>query len=154
MKEKYRNIPEILKREIRFRFVCGMVFEVLFLMIQLQYKDMSFSFPFLLLGFAALISGCRLLRCCVKGDYLCIQGTCGQLETFGIRKRVKGICVDTESKRVRVSVHRKTGNLARGNQITLYLSKRTPVYEWDGNCMVCGYYALEAKERVLEGEKT
>ena len=50
-----------------------------------------------------------------------------------------------ESKRVKISVHRKIGNLARGNQVTLYLSKKTPVYEWDGNCMVCGYYALEAQ---------
>ena len=145
MKEKYRNIPEVLKREIRFRFACGMVFGVLFLIIQLHYKEVSFSFPCLLLGFMTLISGCRLLCCCVKGDYLCIRGICGQLETAGIRKRVKRICVDTESKRVKISVHRKIGNLARGNQVTLYLSKKTPVYEWDGNCMVCGYYALEAQ---------
>ncbi len=152
MKKKYRDIPEILKREIWLRLVGGMFFLVLFFIIQLQYKDVSFSFPCLFLGILLLVNGCWLLYCCIREDYLCVQGTCGQVETSGIRKRVKSVCIDTERKRVRVSVHRKTGRLARGNQVTLYLAKRTPVYEWDGSCMVGSYYALEAKERISEGD--
>lgn len=152
MKKKYRDIPEILKREIWLRLVGGMFFLVLFFIIQLQYKDVNFSFPCLFLGILLLVNGCWLLYCCIREDYLCVQGTCGQVETSGIRKRVKSVCIDTERERVRVSVHRKTGRLARGNQITLYLSKRTSVYEWDGSYMVCSYYALEAQKSVSEGE--
>lgn len=119
MKKKYRDIPEILKREIWLRLFGGMFFLVLFIIIQLQYKDISFSFPCLFVGILMLVNGCWLLHCCIKEDYLYVQGTCGQVETSGIRKRVKSIYIDTERKRVKVSVHRKkTGQRKSGHTVS------------------------------------
>lgn len=95
-----------------------------------------------------IVNGGWLLYNSLQGNYLCVQGVCEQIETTGIRKRVKSICVSIDKNMLHVPVKRKAKGIAQGDTVILYLSDKTPVYEKDGGYMICSYYALEIKKGV------
>jgi len=73
---------------------------------------------------------------------------CEQIETTGIRKRVKSICISIEKNMLRIPVRRRAKSIFRGDTVVLYLSDKIPVYEKDGEYMIYNYYALEIKKEV------
>ena len=78
---------------------------------------------------------------------MCIQGTCEKIETVGLRKRTKGIWVQLEGNVVKIPIRQRMKVLSIGDTVIIYLSDKTPVYEHEGNYMICSYYALGIEKR-------
>ena len=148
MRDKFKQLPEVLQRQVLIRFVGGIVFLFLFIVIQIYFADIYFSLPCLLFGSVMIVNSGWLLYNSLQGNYLCVQGVCEQIEITSIRKRVKSLCVRIDKNMLQVPVKRKAKGIAQGDTVVLYLSDKTPVYEKDDGYMICSYYALEIKKGV------
>lgn len=146
MRDKFRQLPEVLQRQILTRFVSGIIFLFFFIVIQICFADIYFSLPCLLFGGVIIVNGGWLLYNSLQGNYICVQGICEQVETTGIRKRVKSICVNIDKSMLHIPVKRRLRDVTHGDTVILYLSDKTPVYEKDNGYMICSYYALEIKK--------
>ena len=147
MKERFYELPAPLQKQIAIRIVGGAVFLLLFVIILLGFRDFYFSLPCLLLSGFLLINGIRLCYNSFAGTYMCIQGTCEKIETAGLRKRTKGIWVQLEGNVVKIPIRQRMKVLSIGDTVIIYLSDKTPVYEHEGNYMICSYYALGIEKR-------
>lgn len=148
MRDKFKQLPEVLQRQVLIRFVGGIVFLFLFIVIQICFAGIYFSLPCLLFGSVMIVNGGWLLYNSLQGNYLCVQGVCEQIEITSIRKRVKSICIRIDKNMLQVPVKRKAKGITQGDTVVLYLSDKTPVYEKDDGYMICSYYALEIKKGV------
>ncbi len=146
MKEKFSNIPKSLQKQILVRLIAGMVFLLLLIVILVCFRDLYFALPCLLLSGFLFINGIHLFYNGSKGKYICIYGICEHIETFGIRKRIKAIGIAFDGYSLRIPVRERMKRLSIGDTVIVYLSETTPVYEQDGEYMVCSYYALEAEK--------
>lgn len=146
MKEKFYSLPKPLQKQILIRSGAGMVFLLLLVIILICFHDLYFCLPCLLLSGFLLINGGCLLYSGSKGSYIRIQGTCEQIEAFGIRKRIRSIRIAFDGYTVKIPVRQRMKRLSTGDTVIVYLSEKTPVYEQDGEYMVCSYYALETEK--------
>lgn len=137
-----------MRNHIVFNFAGGIGFWLLFLVIQCCFGSINFSLPCLMFGTVMIVSAGLLLYNCIRGNFVCVQGVCVQVEVSGIRKRIKSFCLDTGQKLLKVSVCRKIYNLDKGDTVTVYLSDKAPVYEREGGCIICSYYALAVRKEV------
>ena len=140
MKERFYELPAPLQKQIAIRIVGGAVFLLLFVIILLGFRDFYFSLPCLLLSGFLLINGIRLC-------YNSFAGNCEKIETVGLRKRTKGIWVQLEGNVVKIPIRQRMKVLSIGDTVIIYLSDKTPVYEHEGNYMICSYYALGIEKR-------
>ena len=140
MKERFYELPAPLQKQIAIRIVGGAVFLLLFVIILLGFRDFYFSLPCLLLSGFLLINGIRLCYNSFAGNYMCIQGTCEKIETVGI-------WVQLEGNVVKIPIRQRMKVLSIGDTVIIYLSDKTPVYEHEGNYMICSYYALGIEKR-------
>ena len=148
MKNKFKRIPEILQKQILFRFIIGVAFFILYFVVQFCFHDRYLSLPCLLFSSVMMINGWLLFYNSVKGRFIRVQGVCTQIKTAGIRKRMKSILVDIESHTCEVLILRRIRNLNKGDTVIIYLSEKTPVYDRDNCYMICSYSALEIRKEV------
>lgn len=148
MKNEFRRVPEAMQRQVVLRLAVGAGFLFLFLVLQICLGDICFSLPCLLFGGGMIVNGGLLFYNGIKGNFIRIQGICRQIETTGIRKRIKNLYIDMEPYTLKMPVRHRIRNLIRGDTVIIYLSEKTPVYEQDKGYMICSYYALEIKKEV------
>lgn len=148
MKDKFKQLPDALQRQIVFRLAIGVGFLVLFLILQFCLGDIYFSLPCVLFGSVIIVNGGLLLYNSTKGNFISVQGVCSQVETIGIRKRIKNIYIDTEMHTIKMPVRHRIRSLNKGDTVIVYLSEKTPVYEQEHGYMICSYYALEIRKEV------
>ena len=135
--EKFKNLPEPLRRVIGLRMIVGGASLVLFIIIWAITGNITLAIPFAALGAYLLVSGLLLTHC----NFLCITGTVKEVVTTGIRRRPKYLLLETEEGIIRLPASRKP--FPAGSSITLYLATNTPVYEQDGILKIFSYLALE-----------
>lgn len=148
MKNGFKRLPQALQRQVAIRLAVGVGFVLLFLAVQLGLRDIYLSLPCLLFGGVMIVNGGLLFYNGVKGNFVRIQGVCRQVETAGIRKRIRNICIGTELHTIKMPVRHRIRNLNKGDTVIVYLSEKTPVYEQENGYMVCSYYALEIGKEV------
>ena len=148
MKDKFKQLPDALQRQIAIRLAAGAGFSVLFLIVQFCMGDICFSLPCAVFGGVMIVNGGRLLYNSTKGNFISVRGVCRQIETTGIRKRVRNLYIDTEPYILKLPVRQRIRNLDKGDTIIVYLSEKTPVYEQDNGYMICSYYALEIRKEA------
>ncbi|MEY8389823.1 hypothetical protein D3Z47_02140 [Lachnospiraceae bacterium] len=148
MKDKFRYLPKALQWQAMLRISIGMGFLVLFFAVQFGLRDVCLSFPCILAGSTMIVNGSLLFYNGFKGNFICIQGVCRQMETVGIWKQLRNIYISTELYTLKIPVRHRIRNLNKGDTVIIYLSEKTPAYEQDNGYMVCGYYALEIGKEV------
>ena len=95
-----------------------------------------------------IVNGCLLLYNSNKGNFISVRGVCRQIETTGIRKRIRNVYIDTEPYTLKLPVRQRIKNLNKGDTVIVYLSEKTPVYEQGDGYMICSYYALEIRKEA------
>ncbi len=149
--EKFKKLPEPLRKVIGLRMIVGGAALVLFIIILAITGDITLAIPFAALGAYLLVSGILLTH----RNFLCITGTVKEVVTTGIRKHPKYLLLETEEGIIQLPASRKP--FPAGSSITLYLATNTPVYEQDSIYKVFSYLALELtappKKRIDEPGK-
>lgn len=135
--EKFKELPEPLRRLIALRMIVGGAALVLFVIIWAIMGDIALAIPCAALGAYLLISGGLL----VHRNFLCITGTVKEIVTTSILKRPKYLLLETEEGIIQLPAYRKP--LPAGSTVALYLAASAPVYEEDGLFKIFNYLALE-----------
>lgn len=148
MKDKFKHLPDALQKQVVLRLAIGTGFFVLFLVVQFCMGDIYFSLPCVVFGGVMIVNGGLLFYNSTKGNFISVRGVCRQIETTGIRKRVRNLYIDTEPYILKLPVRQRIRNLDKGDTIIVYLSEKTPVYEQDNGYMICSYYALEIRKEA------
>ena len=144
MKDKFRQFPQVLQKQILIRLTAGIVSLMMLVIILLYRGSLELMFP--CIGFSAVffISALLLYIRCDEGRYVVIQGICTEIDKTGIRRKVKDIYIKGDQFTIRIArPTMKLRNLNVGDRITIYLTDNTPVYEMDGCKVVCNTLAVE-----------
>lgn len=149
MKERFKQLPGPLQQQVIRRFAVAIVFVLLFFITLFGFWDVYLFLPCLLFAGFFIVNALRLFYTCIRGDYISVSGTCVQVETTAIRKRIKSLTLEYEEEAPRlltVSTHERIKRLSVGDTVTIYLSEKTPVYSRDGAYLIYGYYAVEIRK--------
>lgn len=144
MKEKFRQFPQVLQKQILIRFMAGIVTLLMLVIIILYSGGLELVFP--CIGFSAifLVSALQMYARCDEKKYVVIRGICTEIEKTGVRRKVKDIYVKEDQFTVRiVRPTMKLRSLNVGDRITIYLADNAPVYEMDGCKVICNSLAVE-----------
>lgn len=144
MKDKFRQFPKVLQKQILIRLTAGIVSLLMLVIILLYRGGLELMFP--CIGFSSIffISALQLYARCDEKNYVVIKGTCTEIEKTGLRCKVKDIYVKEDQFTVRiVRPSMKLRSLNVGDRITIYLADNAPVYEMDGCKVICNTLAVE-----------
>lgn len=144
MKDKFRQFPQVLQKQILIRLTAGIVSLLMLVIILLYRGGLELMFP--CIGFSSVffISALQLYARCDEKNYVVIKGTCTEIEKTGLRRKVKDIYVKEDQFTVRiVRPSMKLRSLNVGDRITIYLADNAPVYEMDGCKVICNTLAAE-----------
>ena len=151
MKEKWKTLPEALRKTLLIRYGVGILALLLFTVILIYNRDLYMALPCLILSGFLLATTGQLMYTCLRGNYLKIEGICTEVQSSGIRKRTKALQVNVSGIPLQIHVKQRLRGAAKGDHIILYLSDKTPVYSKDGIHVVYNYYALETRKGELYG---
>ena len=144
MKDKFRQFPQVLQKQILIRLTAGIVSLLMLVIIFLYRGGIELMFP--CIGFSSVffISALQLYARCDEKNYVVIKGICTEIEKTGLRRKVKDIYVKEDQFTVRiVRPSMKLRSLNVGDRITIYLADNAPVYEMDGCKVICNTLAVE-----------
>ena len=144
MKDKFRQFPQVLQKQILIRLTAGIVSLLMLVIILLYRGGIELMVP--CIGFSSVffISALQLYARCDEKNYVVIKGTCTEIEKTGLRRKVKDIYVKEDQFTVRiVRPSMKLRSLNVGDRITIYLADNAPVYEMDGCKVICNTLAVE-----------
>ena len=144
MKDKFRQFPQVLQKQILIRLTAGIVSLLMLVIILLYRGGIELMFPCILFSSVFFISALQLYARCDEKNYVVIKGTCTEIEKTGLRRKVKDIYVKEDQFTVRiVRPTMKLRSLNVGDRITIYLADNAPVYEMDGCKVICNTLAVE-----------
>lgn len=144
MKDKFRQFPQVLQKQILIRITAGLISLMMLVIILLYRGGLELMFP--CIGFSSVffISALQLYARCDEKNYVVIKGICTEIEKTGLRRKVKDIYVKDDQFTVRiVRPSMKLRSLNIGDRITIYLADNAPVYEMDGCKVICNTLAVE-----------
>lgn len=106
------------------RFAIAIVFVLLFFITLFGFWDVYLFLPCLLFAGFFIVNALRLFYTCIRGDYISVSGTCVQVETTAIRKRVKSLTLEYEEEEPRlltVSICERMKRLSVGDEVLMIL---------------------------------
>lgn len=143
MRDKFKDIPNALKRQLLFRFGIAALFTMVFILILVFTKDIYFALPCIIASVFFTINGGIVLYDCLMNRYVIISSQCIRIERTPVLRRIKSIELYSERGVIRVPIRNRLKRIQEGNMVILYVSSRTAVCEMGNERMICGYYAIE-----------
>jgi hypothetical protein len=143
MKEEFLKLPAVLQKQVLVRLCLGILAFLAFFIILICSRSIEFSVPCLIVSIILLINGTLLLKDCVNGNYIRIDGICSGIVKSRLHRKIKEVCISANDKMISVPVYKPIRNLKEGTAITLYLSPNTAVYNRADGYVIYNYYAME-----------
>lgn len=141
--ERFRNLPELLRKLVSGRLVLGAVTLALGALCHICLRSWLLSLPGFVMGLFLICNSFRLFLRLASGDYLSLSGVCRETERAGLGRQARHIVIDLEGKPVRLTVGKKQKLPAVGDAVILYLLPDTPVYDQDGVSRVYSWLVLK-----------
>lgn len=151
LKKTFEQLPTALQRVIAQRIAAAAVFTLCFLVTFCSFGDVYLFLPSLLFAGFFTMSAIHLLLSCITGDCISVSGTSVQTEKTAIRKRLKSLTLEYEEdgpKNLTVFIRGRMKCPEVGDAVTVYLSKKTPVYGCDGAYRIYSYYAVQIRKEA------
>ena len=145
MIEIFKKIPPALQKQIIMRAGACIVSLLLTIVVLVLYRDLYLSLAFVLFFLFFGIGGAALFLRSAAGKYIAIGGRCTEVERTAVRKRPKAIFFTAEPHTVRLQVKQRLRNVSVGDEVIVYASENTPVYQNEGCQILSGYLAIEIK---------
>lgn len=143
MKEKFYKLPAVLRKQVYLRLGFGLFSLILLIVMTIQYRNIRFCIPCIIVTVFLLSNGFLLLYRFICGQYLVIEGICSEAETSQIKGRVSFLNFIIDNQHVRMPVYK--GNIKAGDNVIVYVSEKAPVYEQSGGLTIYNYYAVEVR---------
>ena len=142
MKEKLRELPIAIQKQVIIRYGVAAVSLILLVVSLLMAEDPYLSLSLALICVFFLFSASQLLYLALSGHLIEISGECIKVERTPIRRRLKTIYLKVETQVVRLQITGKQRDVDAGDQVTVYVSDNAPVYENEGCQQLSGYLTI------------
>ena len=142
LKELYMKLPLLLKRRVAINCLIAMLAIILFFIVIFCFSDVVLALPCLILSVLLIVKTAILFYNCIAGNFLEIKGVCSDVEKTPFRRRVKSITLKAEDKKLKLNAHYSIKNISVGDNMTVYISKRTPLYNQNGTYIANEFYGV------------
>lgn len=142
MKEKLRELPIAIQKQVIIRYGAAAVSLILLVVSLLMAEDPYLSLSLALICVFFLFSASQLLYLALSGHLIEISGECIKVERTPIRRRLKTIYLKVETQVVRLQITGKQRDVDAGDQVTVYVSDNAPIYENEGYQQLSSYLAI------------
>ena len=143
MKQEFKQMPEILQKQVIIRIGLGALSLVLFAALLIYTGDMFLALPFAALAVFFAAAAFALFRRVMLGEYVVVSGKCAETGMTMLKRRAKHIVLDTDVCKLKVVLRGRMRKIAAGTEVKLYIAKNTPVYEQNGSQSLYSYLAIE-----------
>lgn len=147
MREKFKQLPEALQKQVLYRIVAGLVFLLCTIIILMFYRDIYLLLPCLCFAVFFTLNGLWVFRETAAGKYVVIEGRCTGIERTPLRKRIKSIYIEADAVTVKIIAKQRIKQLVIGDTVKVYVFEKTPVYDQEQCKLLCSYLALEKTSR-------
>lgn len=138
----FLQIPSPLQRQILIRAAgCGLSFTVLIFLIAYRC-DWHALLPCAALSIVCLGDAGNLFCQCSQKKYVVITGDCIEIEKSSLHRTAKAFYIRDSQSTIKIMNPRKIKSLLVGDPVTVYIADNAPVYELDGDKIICSYLAL------------
>ena len=137
MKEKLRELPIAIQKQVIIRYGAAAVSLILLVVSLLMAEDPYLPLSLALICVFFLFSASQLLYLALSGHLIEIK-----VERTPIRRRPKALYLQIEPQVVRLQITGKQRDVDAGDQVTVYVSDNAPVYENEGCQQLSGYLAI------------
>lgn len=103
---------------------------------------MVLALPCLILSVLLIVKTAIMFYNCIAGHYLEIKGVCSDVEKTPFRRRIKTITVKAEDKKLKLNAHYSIKNVNTGDTLTVYMSKKSPLYNQNGIYIANEFYGV------------
>ena len=146
MKELYLNMPRILKKHVIVHTGIALTALILFFIVIFCSADIILALPCFFLSALMIVKNVILFYNYIMGNYIEIKGVCSEVGRTSVRKRIKSITIKAEDKKLCLNIHNNIKNISAGDALSVYISKRAPLYYNDGIYIANDFYGISVQK--------
>ena len=146
MREDFKKLPKVLKKNIFYRIGLGLLFLTVFVLMCIFADYLVFAIAPAAFAMFLLMDGIGMLIRCIGGNYVELTGICTEVSQSTFRRRTKHILVETPRGTVKLPIRMKPQSIKEGDNLVIYVPDHASVYDYKGNMVVCEFYAIEIVE--------
>ena len=150
MREDYRRLPKVLKKNIICRIGLGLAFLTVFVLMCIFVDHLIFALAPGAFALFSLMDGIGMMLRCLSGEYVELEGICTEVHKSKLRRRTKYIMLETKRGPVKLPTKLKPQSVKVGDSVTVYIPDYASVYEYKGSTVVCEFYGIEAVSKKGE----
>ena len=146
MREEFKHLPRALKKNIIFRIGLGLAVLTVFVFMCIFSEHLILALAPGAFAMFLLIDGIGMLFRCLGGEYVELSGACIEVSKCVIRRRTKHLILDTPRGNIKLPTKLKHKSVKVGDEVVVYVPDYASVYDYNGNMVVCEFYAIEIKK--------
>ena len=143
MREDFKKLPKVLKKNIFYRIGLGLLFLTVFVLMCILADYLVFAIAPAAFAMFLLMDGIGMMIRCIGGDYVELTGVCIEVSKSNVRRRTKYILIETARGAVKLPIRIKPQSVKEGDNLVIYVPDHASVYDYKGNMVVCEFYAIE-----------
>lgn len=143
MKASFLALPAALRAEILRRIAASAASLMLFAVILIFGENTWLGASIAIFAAVFTAMALTLIRCCLSGRYVAVRGICIEVERSRLRRRIRTVTVSAPPHTVKLFPRCRVSGIAAGDTVTLYMSDKAPVYEYNGQRLIDGCIAIE-----------
>lgn len=143
MREDFKKLPKVLKKNIFCRIGLGLLFLTVFVLMCVFVDYLVFAIAPAAFAMFLLMDGIGMMIRCIGGDYVELTGVCTEVSKSNVRRRTKNILIETSRGTVKLPIQMKPQSIKEGDNLVIYVPDHASVYDYKGNMVVCEFYAIE-----------
>ena len=143
MREDFKKLPKVLKKNIFYRIGLGLLFLTVFVLMCILADYLVVAIAPAAFAMFLLMDGIGMMIRCIGGDYVELTGVCIEVSKSNVRRRTKHILIETARGTVKLPIRIKPQSVKEGDNLVIYVPDHASVYDYKGNMVVCEFYAIE-----------
>lgn len=146
MREDYRRLPKVLKKNIVCRIGLGLAFLTGFILLCIFSEHLFLALAPGAFAIFSLMDGFGMMFRCMSGEYVELSGTCTVVHKGKLQRKTRAISVETKRGTVKLPLKMKPQSVKVGDKVTIYVPDHASVYDHKGDMVVCEFYAIEIEK--------
>ena len=139
----FRQMPELLQKQVIIRLAFGTVSIVLFAALLIYTGDIFLTLPFLGMAAFFLAAAFALFRRVVLGEYVVVSGKCTGACITMLKRRTRHFVLQTDACSLKVVLRGRLRKIPPGTEVKLYIAKNASIYDQSGMQVLYSYLAIE-----------
>ena len=143
MRDDYRRLPKVLKKNIICRIGLGLAFLTFFILMCFFVDHFIFALAPCAFALFLVTSGISMMVRCISGEYVELKGVCIEVNKSTFRRKTKYIVLKTNRGIVKILTKFKQRTINVGDSVTVYVPDYASVYEYKESMVICEFYGFD-----------